>query len=141
MPDAADSSVGDSSLAGLLFIGDPHLASRVPGFRKDDYPRTILAKPGEGIRRVGIVRPLREQVDELAPLAGESGRRLLPLRQHGRDHVVEAHACLAREEPDDGSGQSLTRAADGWKAPIWHVANWDANVEGRGRHGSPRAPR
>src|SRR5437667_6913960 len=30
--------------AGLLFIGDPHLASRAPGFRKDDYPATILEK-------------------------------------------------------------------------------------------------
>ena len=29
---------------GLLFIGDPHLASRAPGFRKDEYPRTVLAK-------------------------------------------------------------------------------------------------
>ena len=30
--------------AGLLFIGDPHLASRPPGFRKDDYPAAILKK-------------------------------------------------------------------------------------------------
>jgi DNA repair exonuclease SbcCD nuclease subunit len=29
---------------GLLAIGDPHLASRVPGFRKDDYPLVILGK-------------------------------------------------------------------------------------------------
>jgi hypothetical protein len=29
---------------GLLCIGDPHLASRAPGFRKDDYPRNVLAK-------------------------------------------------------------------------------------------------
>jgi DNA repair exonuclease SbcCD nuclease subunit len=29
---------------GLLAIGDPHLASRVPGFRKDEYPKTILGK-------------------------------------------------------------------------------------------------
>ena len=29
---------------GFLFIGDPHLASRVPGFRKDDYPKAILQK-------------------------------------------------------------------------------------------------
>ncbi len=29
---------------GVLFIGDPHLASRVPGFRKDDYPSAILGK-------------------------------------------------------------------------------------------------
>ena len=30
--------------AGLLFIGDPHLASRAPGYRKDDYPSAILKK-------------------------------------------------------------------------------------------------
>ncbi len=29
---------------GILFIGDPHLASRVPGFRRDDYARAVLAK-------------------------------------------------------------------------------------------------
>jgi predicted phosphodiesterase len=29
---------------GLLFIGDPHVASRPPGFRKDDYPTAILDK-------------------------------------------------------------------------------------------------
>lgn len=29
---------------GLLFIGDPHLASQVPGFRKDDFPRVALNK-------------------------------------------------------------------------------------------------
>jgi len=35
-----------SSYAGLLFIGDPHLESRQPGFRKDDYPTVILDKLG-----------------------------------------------------------------------------------------------
>jgi predicted phosphodiesterase len=34
----------NGGLAGLLFIGDPHAASRAPGFRKDDYARTILGK-------------------------------------------------------------------------------------------------
>lgn len=29
---------------GLLFIGDPHLASLTPGFRKDDFPQTSLGK-------------------------------------------------------------------------------------------------
>ena len=33
-----------SDLRGLLFIGDPHLESRIPGFRKDDYPTTALRK-------------------------------------------------------------------------------------------------
>ena len=36
--------------AGLLFIGDLHLASRAPGFRKDDYPRAILKKLAWAIR-------------------------------------------------------------------------------------------
>ena len=29
---------------GLLFIGDPHVESRQPGFRKDNYPEVILEK-------------------------------------------------------------------------------------------------
>lgn len=29
---------------GVLFIGDPHLEGRRPGFRKDDYPTVILGK-------------------------------------------------------------------------------------------------
>ncbi|MCM2369345.1 metallophosphoesterase [Aporhodopirellula aestuarii] len=29
---------------GLLFIGDPHLEARIPGFRKDDYPQVAVAK-------------------------------------------------------------------------------------------------
>src|SRR5688572_26256698 len=39
----SDSGSG-SEYSGILFIGDPHLASRVPGFRRDDYPRAILEK-------------------------------------------------------------------------------------------------
>lgn len=34
----------DVQAVGFLFIGDPHLATRTPGFRKDDYPRTMLTK-------------------------------------------------------------------------------------------------
>ncbi len=34
----------ESSYAGLLLIGDPHLEGRAPGFRKDDYPNVILEK-------------------------------------------------------------------------------------------------
>lgn len=29
---------------GLLLIGDPHIEARQPGFRKDDFPQTILKK-------------------------------------------------------------------------------------------------
>ncbi|MEQ1826520.1 MAG: metallophosphoesterase [Pirellula sp.] len=31
-------------LSGLLFIGDPHVEGRTPGFRRDNYPETILQK-------------------------------------------------------------------------------------------------
>ncbi len=30
--------------SGLLFIGDPHVEGRTPGFRRDNYPETVLAK-------------------------------------------------------------------------------------------------
>lgn len=33
-----------AELCGILCIGDPHLASRTPGHRSDDYPRTVLEK-------------------------------------------------------------------------------------------------
>jgi len=36
--------MGELQYAGILFIGDPHMEGRVPGFRKDDYPRVILEK-------------------------------------------------------------------------------------------------
>ena len=29
---------------GVLLIGDPHVEGRVPGFRRDDYPRVVLEK-------------------------------------------------------------------------------------------------
>ncbi len=34
----------DTGLRGILFIGDPHIAARAPGFRRDDYAQTILEK-------------------------------------------------------------------------------------------------
>jgi DNA repair exonuclease SbcCD nuclease subunit len=36
--------MNEVAYAGLLVIGDPHLESRQPGFRKDDYPAAILDK-------------------------------------------------------------------------------------------------
>ncbi|MCY2984840.1 MAG: metallophosphoesterase [Planctomycetota bacterium] len=36
--------VESNRFSGLLFIGDPHVEGRTPGFRRDNYPETILAK-------------------------------------------------------------------------------------------------
>jgi hypothetical protein len=38
------SSQPSTDVQGLLFIGDPHLEARIPGFRKDDYPQVALRK-------------------------------------------------------------------------------------------------
>jgi DNA repair exonuclease SbcCD nuclease subunit len=38
------STADDRQRAGLLFIGDPHLEGRVPGFRSDDFPNVALRK-------------------------------------------------------------------------------------------------
>ncbi len=34
----------ESSYSGIIFIGDPHISSRVVGFRRDDFGRTVLGK-------------------------------------------------------------------------------------------------
>jgi len=43
-PRAARVAAAQAEYIGVLFVGDLHLASRVPGFRKDDYPQAILGK-------------------------------------------------------------------------------------------------
>ncbi|HEY8746693.1 MAG TPA: metallophosphoesterase [Tepidisphaeraceae bacterium] len=36
--------MSDTDLAGILCIGDPHLCTWAPGYRKDDYPQAVLSK-------------------------------------------------------------------------------------------------
>lgn len=36
--------ISGRALKGILAIGDPHVASRVPGFRRDEFPETVLVK-------------------------------------------------------------------------------------------------
>lgn len=43
-PAARQPPAAVSAWAGVVFVGDLHLASRVPGFRCDDYPQAILRK-------------------------------------------------------------------------------------------------
>lgn len=52
---STDSSLPD--VHGLMFIGDPHLEGRTPGFRRDDYAEVSLGKFGwclEFARRHGL---------------------------------------------------------------------------------------
>lgn len=38
--------MADGALRGILCIGDPHLCTWAPGYRKDDYPEVVLSKLG-----------------------------------------------------------------------------------------------
>ncbi len=44
MPEPSPALPQPARYAGLLFIGDPHVAASPPGYRLDDYRQTILAK-------------------------------------------------------------------------------------------------
>jgi predicted phosphodiesterase len=39
-----DTTMIDPALQGILCIGDPHLCTWAPGYRRDDYPQTVLNK-------------------------------------------------------------------------------------------------
>ena len=56
-----------SERSGLLFIGDPHVESRQPGFRKDDYQRVIL-------REIEMVSRLRQSTQSAARVFGRPVR-------------------------------------------------------------------
>ena len=97
-------------LNGILCIGDPHLATRTPGHRKDDYPRAILGKLAwclEYARREGLVPAL---LGDLFHLPRDNGNAL----------VVE---LISMFQPGDGLGPAGASAA----APLGIVGNHDVH--------------
>jgi hypothetical protein len=73
-------AIGDSvstEYTGLLCIGDPHLASRVPGFRKDDYPRAILDKLTWALNYASEHRLLPALLGDLFHWPRDNANRLL----------------------------------------------------------------
>lgn len=82
---------------GLLFIGDPHLASRPPGFRKDDYPSTILEKLRWSLNyaRENSLRPifLGDLFDFPRDNANWLLVRLLPLLDDNTLAIYGNHDC------------------------------------------------
>ena len=94
--------------------------ARFAGARRDRPGRAWR----EGSQRLAAISlaagpgpALGEQVDELAPLRGQPVRAIGGLRQHGGDHVVEAHRRHAtRRAPGRGSalfGRVANRDGDG----------------------------
>ena len=90
---------------GLMFIGDPHLESRVPGFRCDDYPQVALKKMAWCLKfaRQENLQPvlLGDQVDKsLGQLSGTP----IPIRLTGNlyepDIKVDVVAALAGSQKE-----------------------------------------
>jgi predicted phosphodiesterase len=93
-PPAPDPLALPRELRGILCIGDPHLALRAPGHRRDDYPRAALEKLSwclDHARREGLVPAL---LGDLFHLPRDNGNAL----------VVE---LLSRLPPADGDAPLL----------------------------------
>ena len=67
----------DNNYRGLLFIGDPHLSSRIPGFRKDDYTEAILKKIEYAIQLATNESLLPIFLGDLFNLPRDNSNRLL----------------------------------------------------------------
>ena len=101
-------------LTGLLCIGDPHLASRAPGFRKDDYSRAILDKLTWAIQFAREHRLLVAILGDLFHWPRDNSNRmlveLLQLLEGGVLSIAGNHDSKENELSDDDS-LSVLRAS------------------------------
>ncbi|WP_206295172.1 metallophosphoesterase family protein [Humisphaera borealis] len=88
-PGSPTQSAPVSAWAGVLFIGDLHLAHRVPGFRRDDYPRAILQKLRWAIEYAKAERLLPVLLGDLFDFPRDNANWLL----------VELHHLLDPQTP------------------------------------------
>ena len=93
---------------GILCIGDPHLTSRVPGFRRDDAPRTFLRKLAWCLDRAREDRLLPVILGDLFDLPRDNANWLLGdlLALLARREVLAIagnHDCRENQLLDDDS--------------------------------------
>lgn len=105
----------ESNYNGLLFIVDPHLASRVPGFRKDNYPETILAKFCWSLDYARNEHLLPVLLGDLFHYPRDNDNRLLGevIRLLGQQKVVGIygnHDCRENELSDNDSFSVVLKA-------------------------------
>ena len=119
---------------GLALIGDPHLSSRVPGFRADDYPRTALRKLEWCLDYAGRYRLVPAILGDLFDrprdnanwLVGEllqlfSGRTILA--------VSGNHDCRENSVTEDDTFSILTKSGHVIVPDEEHP--WTASMSGR----------
>jgi hypothetical protein len=104
----------NDSYKGLLFIGDPHLASRVPGFRCDEYPRTVLKKLAWCLKYARENKLLPAILGDLFHWPRDNANWLLVELMALLDGEVLAiygnHDCATNELSDDDTLQVIVRA-------------------------------
>ena len=98
----------DNNYSGLLFIGDPHLSSRIPGFRKDDYTEAILKKIEFAINFAAKNCLLPIFLGDLFNLPRDNSNRLLTrliriLEGHFVLGIIGNHDTTEKELQDDDS--------------------------------------
>jgi len=120
-----------SEYSGLLCIGDPHLASRVPGFRKDDYPQAVLNKFKWALDYALRERLLPAILGDLFHWPRDNANRLLVqlLEMFGSPVVAITgnHDCRENQLGDDDALSVLWGPPDAsgfWSGPdrgvAWH---------------------
>jgi predicted phosphodiesterase len=118
---------------GLLLIGDPHLASRVPGFRKDDYPRTIFDKLAWALEYAAEHRLLPAILGDLFHWPRDNSNRLLvqllDLLDGSPVGIAGNHDCKENELGEDDSLWILKAA--GHLRLLDHSGPWQGNIDGR----------
>jgi DNA repair exonuclease SbcCD nuclease subunit len=118
---------------GLLCIGDPHLASRVPGFRKDDYPRTILDKLTWALDYAWEHRLLPAILGDLFHWPRDNANRLLvrllELFEGTVLGIAGNHDCKENERGADDALSVLCAA--GRLRLLERSGPWCGSVEGR----------
>jgi predicted phosphodiesterase len=116
--------------SGLLCIGDPHLASRVPGFRKDDYPKTILDKLTWTLDYASEHRLLPMILGDLFHWPRDNANRLLvqllELFQGTVLGIAGNHDCKENELGEDDA-LSVLKAA-GRLRLLEHTGPWHGRI-------------
>lgn len=118
---------------GLLLIGDPHLEGRVPGFRKDEYPRVVLEKLGWCLRYAREHSLLPAILGDLFHLPRDNPNwmlgELMALLDPPVLGIYGNHDCHENQMADDDTFSVLVKA--GRVRPLGPDSVWSGCMNGR----------
>jgi len=123
----------DPQYKGLLFIGDPHVEGRMPGFRKDDYPRVVLGKLDWALRYARTHDLLPAILGDLFHLPRDNPNwvlgELVSMLHEEVLAIYGNHDCHENSLTDDDSLSVLNRA--GRLRPVDEADPWRGRIGGR----------